>query len=126
VSTTLSIAQSVLGQLSQAGAGVAQSISQQGSFTLDGNGQTTTQQAAAGYLSQILDLLNTQVGGNYLFSGSAANQPGVASSLTGATATGPTGSPPTITVNLGSNPNPGDTISFALTLPDGSSQTISL
>ena len=79
VSTTLSIAQSVLGQLSQAGAAVAQSISQQGAFTLNGNGQTTTQQAAAGYLGQILDLLNTQVGGNYLFSGSAVNQPAVAS-----------------------------------------------
>ncbi len=187
VGTTLSIAQSVLGQLSQAGAGVAQSISQQGAFTLNGNGQTTTQQAAAGYLSQIFDLLNTQVGGNYIFSGSAVNQPAVAStsdilngngaqqgltqvinerlqadegagnngrltvggtsptvtlssdgspfgfqlvgvnsSLTGASASGPTGSPPTITINLGSNPNPGDTISFALTLPDGSSQSISL
>jgi len=187
VSTTLSVAQSVLGQLSQSGAAVAQSISQQGAFTLNGNGQTTTQQAAAGYLSQILDLLNTQVGGNYMFSGSAVNQPAVAStndilngngaqqgltqtiaqrlqadqgagnngrltvggtspavtlssdgspfgfqlvgvnsSLTGATASGPTGSPPTITINLGSNPNAGDTISFALTLPDGSSQTVSL
>ena len=187
VSTTLSVAQSVLGQLSQAGAAVAQSIAQQGTFTLDGNGQTTTQQAAAGYLSQILDLLNTQVGGNYMFSGSAVNQPAVAStndilngngaqqgltqtiaqrlqadqgagnngrltvggtspavtlssdgspfgfqlagvnsSLTGATASGPTGLPPTININLGSNPNAGDTISFALTLPDGSSQTVSL
>jgi hypothetical protein len=187
VGTTLSIAQSVLGQLSQAGAAVAQSISQQGAFTLNGNGQTTTQQVAASYLDQILALLNTQVGGNYLLSGSAVNQPSVAStndilngngaqqgltqtidqrlqadegagdngrltvagasptvtlasdgspfgfqlagvnsSLTGATASGPTGSPPTITINLGSNPNPGDTIAFALTLPDGSSQTITL
>jgi len=187
VGTTLSIAQSVLGQLSQAGSGVVQSILQQGAFTLNGNGQTTTQQTATGSLDQILALLNTQVGDNYIFSGSAVNQPsvasandilngngaqqgltqvinerlqadegagnngrltvagtsptvtlssdgspfgfqltGVSSSLTGATASGPTGSPPTITVNLGSNPNPGDTISFALTLPDGSSQTITL
>lgn len=187
VGTTLSIAQSALGQLSQSGADVSQAIAQQGPFTLNGNGQTTTQQSAAGYLDQILALLNTQVGGNYLFSGSAVNQPAVAStsdilngngpqqgltqtiqrrlqadegagnngrltvggtsptvtlagdgspfgfqltgvnsSLTGATASGPTGSPPTITVNLGSNPNPGDTISFGLTLPDGSSQTITL
>lgn len=187
VGTTLSIAQSALGQLSQAGADVSQAISQQGAFTLNGNGQTTTQQAAAGYLDQILALLNTQVGSNYLFSGSAVNQPAVAStndilngngsqqgltqtiqrrlqadegtgsngrltvggtsptvtlasdgspfgfqlagvnsSLTGATAGGPTGSPPTITINLSSNPNPGDTISFGLTLPDGSSQTITL
>jgi flagellar hook-associated protein 3 FlgL len=47
----------------------------------------------------------------------------VNSNLTGATVTG---SPPSISVNLGSNPNPGDTISFGLTLPDGSSQTITL
>lgn len=187
VGTTLSIAQSALQQLSQSGADVSQAIAQQGAFTLNGNGQTTTQQAAAGYLDQILALLNTQVGGNYLFSGSAVNQPAVAStndilngngaqqgltqtiqrrlqadegagnngrltvggtsptvtlasdgspfgfqltgvnsSLTGATASGPTGSPPTITVNLGSNPNPGDTISFGLTLPDGSSRTVTL
>jgi flagellar hook-associated protein 3 FlgL len=187
VGTTLSIAQSVLGQLLQAGNSTVQSILQQGSFTLNNSGQTTTQQAAAGTFDQILALLNTQVGNNYIFSGSAVNQPSVAStndilngngaqqglietinqrlqadegagnngrltvggtsptvtlasdgspfgfqlagvnsSLTGATASGPTGSPPTITVNLGSDPNPGDTISFALTLPDGSSQTITL
>ena len=51
---------------------------------------------------------------------------GVSSSLNGATATGPTGSPPTISVALASNPNDGDTVSFQLTLPDGSTQTISL
>ena len=51
---------------------------------------------------------------------------GVNSSLTGATVTGPSGSPPSISVDLGSNPNAGDSISFALTLPDGSSQTITL
>ena len=47
----------------------------------------------------------------------------VSSNLTGATVTG---SPPSISVDLGSNPNAGDTISFGLTLPDGSSQTITL
>ena len=51
---------------------------------------------------------------------------GVDSSLTGATVTGPSGSPPSISVDLGSNPNPGDSIQFQLTLPDGSTQTISL
>jgi flagellar hook-associated protein 3 FlgL len=187
VGTTLSIAQSVLGQLSSAGSDVAQSITQQGSFTLDNNGQTTIQEGAAGYLDQILSLLNTQVGTNYLFSGSATNQPSVAptdeilngngaqsgltqiiaqrlqadqgasglgrltvggsspditlsqdgspfgfqlagvnSSLTGATVSGPTGSPPTISIDLGSNLDAGDSISFDLTLPDGSSQTITL
>jgi flagellar hook-associated protein 3 FlgL len=47
----------------------------------------------------------------------------VNSNLTGATVSG---SPPSISVALGSNPNAGDTISFGLTLPDGSSQTITL
>ncbi|HUD86542.1 MAG TPA: flagellar biosynthesis protein FlgL [Xanthobacteraceae bacterium] len=184
VGTTLSIAQSVLTQLGDSGSTVAQSISEQGAFTLDGTGQTSTQQAAAGQLGEILSLLNTQVGGNYIFSGSALNQPSVAStsailngngaqagltqiiserqqadlganglgrltvggtgsnvtltqdgtpfgfqiasvnsSLTGATVSG---SPPAMSVNLGSNPNAGDTIAFNLTLPDGSSQTITL
>jgi len=188
VGTTLSIAQSVLTQLGSAGAAVQQAVSQQGAFSLDSTGQTATQESAASYLDQILSLLNTQVGSNYLFSGSAVNQPsvantsailngsgaqagltqviaqrqqadqgtnglgrltvggtganvtlsadgspfgfqlaGVSSSLTGATATGPTGSPPSISVTLGAtNPNAGDTIAFDLTLPDGSSQTVTL
>jgi len=177
----------VLGQLSTAGSSVQQTIEQQGVFSLDNNGQTSTQESAAGYLDQILSLLNTQVGSNYLFSGSATNQPsvasmneilngnggqagltqliserqqadlganglgrltigatgssvsisqdgspfgfqlaGVSSTLTGATASGPSGSPPSISVDLGSNPNAGDSIEFNLTLPDGSSQTITL
>ena len=48
------------------------------------------------------------------------------SSLTGATVTGPSGSPASVSVNLGSNPNPVDSIAFNLTLPDGSTQTITL
>jgi flagellar hook-associated protein 3 FlgL len=177
----------VLNQLQGSGNVVEQSVGQQGTFALNGNGQTETQAAAASQLGEILSLLNTQVGSNYVFSGSATNQPSVASvneilngngaqagldqviterqqadlgsgtgrltvggsgttatltqdgspfgfqlagvnsGLTGATASGPTGSPPTITVNLGAtNPNAGDTIAFNLTLPDGSSQTITL
>jgi len=188
VGTTLSIAQSALSQISSVGSSVQQAITQQGEFTLDDNGQTSTQESAASYLDQILSLLNTQVGDNYIFSGSAVNQPSVAStdailngtgtqagltqviaerlqadegtsglgrltvgttnstvtigqdgspfgfqlagvnsSLTGATVTGPSGSPPSISVAFGStSPNPGDTIAFDLTLPDGSSQTITL
>jgi len=191
VGTTLSIAQSVLSQLGSVGSAVQQSIEQQGAFTLDNNGQTTTQETAASQLDQILSLLNTQVGSNYIFSGSATTQPSVASasdilngngaqagfiqvmanrlqadegpdnpplgrlvipaasgstvsvsqdsvspfgfqltgvnsSLTGATVTGPSGTPPSISVDLGSNPNAGDSIAFNLTLPDGSSQTITL
>jgi flagellar hook-associated protein 3 FlgL len=187
VGTTLTLAQSVLTQLGSVGGAVAQSVSQQGAFSLDNTGQTATQETAASYLDQILSLLNTQAGSNYLFSGSAVTQPsvastneilngngsqagltqviaqrlqadegtsglgrltvggtgsnvtlgadgspfgfqlaGVSSSLTGATVSGPSGTPPLISVDLGSNPNAGDTIQFSLTLPDGSSQTITL
>jgi flagellar hook-associated protein 3 FlgL len=191
VGTTLTLAQSVLTQLGSAGSDVQQSIEQQGEFTLDNNGQTSTQTTAASQLDQILSLLNTQVGGNYIFSGSTTSQPSVAStndilngtgtqagltqvianrlqadegadvpplgrlvippasgstvsvsedavspfgfklasvnsSLTGATVTGPSGTPPSVSVALGSNPNNGDSIEFNLTLPDGSSQTITL
>jgi flagellar hook-associated protein 3 FlgL len=191
VGTTLSIAQSVLGQLTDISSSVSQSISDQGTFSLDGTGQTQTQEQAASDLDQIVSLLNTQVGSNYLFSGSAANQAsvasaddilngtgtqvgltqiianraqadgvgalgrlnipavgsgsstvtvsqdagnstfgfqlaGVTSSLTGATVTGPSGSPSSISVDLGSNPNAGNSISFNLTLPDGSSQTVTV
>ncbi len=190
VGTTLSIAQSVLNQIGSLGSTVAQSIAQQGAFSLDNTGQTPTQEAAASYLGQILSLLNTQVGNNYIFSGSAVNQPsvagideilngngaqaglkqvmaerqqadlganglgrlliptpsgstvsigedaagspfgfklaGVSSSLTGATVSGPSGSPPSISVDLGANPNAGESIQFSLTLPDGSSQTVTL
>jgi len=51
----------------------------------------------------------------------------VNSQLTNAVASGPTGSPPTISVDLsGGQPNDGETIAFAFTLPDGSSQTLTL
>ncbi|MBU6456371.1 MAG: flagellar protein [Bradyrhizobium sp.] len=50
----------------------------------------------------------------------------VTSSLTGATVTGPSGSPAAISVNLGSNPNSGDQISFTFTQPDGTSASVQL
>ncbi len=51
----------------------------------------------------------------------------VTSTLTGATVTGPTGSPAAISVDLGAtNPNPGDQISFTFNMPDGTTQTIQL
>ena len=79
VGTTLSVAQSVLTQLGTAGSSTVQAINQQGAFQLNNNGQTTTQATAAVQLDNILSLLNTQVGNNYIFSGSAPNQPSVAS-----------------------------------------------
>jgi hypothetical protein len=51
---------------------------------------------------------------------------GVSSTLTGATVTGPSGSPATINVNLGANPNDGDSITYTFNLPDGSTETLSL
>ncbi|MBN8990836.1 MAG: flagellar protein [Rhizobiales bacterium] len=51
----------------------------------------------------------------------------VTSSLTGATVSQPTGAPPVVTVDLGAvNPNDGDKIAFNFSLPDGTSETISL
>lgn len=51
----------------------------------------------------------------------------VSSTLANATVTGPTGSPPSVMVDLAAgNPNPGDQISFTFNLPDGSSESIKL
>jgi flagellin-like hook-associated protein FlgL len=51
----------------------------------------------------------------------------VTSSLTGATVTGPSGSPAAISVSLGAtNPNPGDQVSFTFNLPDGTTESIQL
>jgi hypothetical protein len=186
VNTTLGIAQTALSQIDTLAGQVQQEFTDKPGFTVNGTGQTQVQVAAQAQLDEIVSLLNTQVGNNYIFSGTAVNQPavasmndilngngaqagltqiiserqqadlgsgtgrlstalagstvsvsqdgspfgfqltGVSSSLNGATTTGPTGSPPTISVALASNPNDGDTVSFQLTLPDGSTQTISL
>ncbi len=190
VGNTLTLAQSVLTQLGSSSSAVQQSLLQSSAFSLDNTGQTTAQVSAAGQLDQILAALNTQAGDNYMFSGSALNQPSVASasdilngsgaqagltqvmaerlqadlgnglgrlvipasagavlsigedvagspfgfklasvnsSLTGANVTGPSAPPATYSINLGpTNPNPGDSIQFNLTLPDGSSQSIAL
>jgi flagellar hook-associated protein 3 FlgL len=187
VNTTLGIAQSSLTQIGSLAGTVQNEVTDQPGFDLNASGQTQVQVAAQSQLDEIVSLLNTQVGSNYIFSGTAVNQPavvdtntllngtgsqagltqiiserqqadlgttgmghlsvatagstvtvsqdgtpfgfqltGVTSSLTGATATGPTGTPPSISVALASQPNDGDTISFELTQPDGSTQTISL
>ena len=48
------------------------------------------------------------------------------STLNGATVTGPTGSPAGVTINVTGNPNPGDAIKFSFTMPDGTSEQLSL
>jgi flagellar hook-associated protein 3 FlgL len=51
----------------------------------------------------------------------------VSSTLTGATVTGPTGTPPAISISMGTtNPNPGDQLNVTLSLPDGTTQAIQL
>jgi flagellar hook-associated protein 3 FlgL len=51
----------------------------------------------------------------------------ISSSLTGSTVTGPAGSPSAVSVDLGAtNPNNGDTVSFQFSLPDGTTESISL
>src|SRR6266478_10246518 len=51
----------------------------------------------------------------------------VTSSLTGATVTGPAGSPAAVSVDLGAtNPNPGDQVSFTFKLPDGTTESVQL
>jgi flagellar hook-associated protein 3 FlgL len=51
----------------------------------------------------------------------------VSSSLTGATVTGPSGSPAGISISLGAtNPNPGDQVSLSFNLPDGTTASVQL
>ena len=51
----------------------------------------------------------------------------ISSSSSSVTLTGPSGSPPAETLDLGAtNPNPGDTLTFAFNLPDGSTENIQL
>jgi flagellar hook-associated protein 3 FlgL len=190
VGTTLGIAQETLTQIANVGSLVQQGVNQPAGFALDQNGQTQIQASAAVQLGQALDLLNTRVGDNYLFSGAAvstasvettdhilngngaqaglkqiisersqadlgatglgrlvippaagstvsigedvAGSPfgfklsGISSSLAGSSVTQPSGSPKSMSVTLGSNPNDGDTVQFSLILPDGTSQTITL
>ena len=51
----------------------------------------------------------------------------VSSSLTGATLTGPSGSPAGVSISLGvTNPNPGDQVSLTFNLPDGTTASVQL
>ncbi len=51
----------------------------------------------------------------------------VSSTLTGATVTGPSGSPAAISIALGAtNPNPGDKVSITFNLPDGTTDSVQL
>lgn len=159
-------------------------------LTLDNTGQTAGQKTAMASFTQVIALLNTEVGGRYLFSGRATDTPAtqpadvilngtgtqaglkqlideraqadgtvglgrtvitsptptsvtigedaagspfglklssITSTLTGSTVTGPAGSPPEMSVDLGAtNPQDGDKVRFTFSLPDGTSETIVL
>ncbi len=163
------------------------------SIALGANGQTSGQVSAQAAFADAIELLNTQSGDRYLFSGRATDTPAtapadeilngsadgtragltqliaerktadlgtsgmgrlnmsgpgvspitlaedadpsafglklsaVSSTLTGATASGPTGSPPGISVDLNGNiPNEGDKIAITFKLPDGTSESVTL
>jgi len=52
---------------------------------------------------------------------------GASSGIAGSTVTGPTGSPPVLDFDLGgTNPNPGETVTFSFSLPDGTTRDITL
>ena len=76
--TTIGLQQSVLQQIAQTASSVQAATVQQSGFAIDNSGQTTTQESGQSQLAQILTLLNSQDGNGYLFSGSAVNQPSVA------------------------------------------------
>jgi hypothetical protein len=168
-----------------------QSAASSDGAVVNGSGQTTGQQTAVLQLKSMLEILNTQAGNRYLFSGSGIDKPavvslddilngngtaaglkqliaernqadlgatgmgrlvisqpaptsvsvaedvagspfgfklnGITSALTGATVTGPTGSPPSMSVTLGAtNPNNGDLVTFTFNLPDGTTEQVQL
>jgi hypothetical protein len=51
---------------------------------------------------------------------------GANSNMAGTTVVGPTGVPPGISVNVGANPNAGETLTVTFTLPDGSTENVTL
>jgi flagellar hook-associated protein 3 FlgL len=190
VNTTINTANTALQSFSDIASQV-KSAAGSGGATVNGSGQTPGQQTAVLDLKSMLEILNTQAGDRFLFSGSAIDTPSVASvddilngkgalaglkqltaernqadlgasglgrlvisspaptsvavaedvagspfgfklnaissSLTGATVTGPSGSPPSVSVNLGAtNPNNGDQVTFTFNLPDGTTEAIQL
>jgi hypothetical protein len=189
VNTTINTASTALQSFSDIASQV-KSAAGSGGATVNGSGQTTGQQTAVLELKSMLEILNTQAGDRFLFSGSAIDTPSVASvddilngkgalaglkqviaernqadlgagglgrlvlssaatsvsvaedvagspfgfklnavtsSLTGATVAGPSGSPPSVSVNLGAtNPNNGDQVTFTFNLPDGTTEAIQL
>jgi flagellar hook-associated protein 3 FlgL len=76
VNVRLSVAQQALTQIATS-ADLVHNTLFNSKFTLDQTGQTGDQGTANGQLQQVIDTLNTQVGDNYIFSGTAATTPAV-------------------------------------------------
>jgi flagellin-like hook-associated protein FlgL len=77
ITTTLGIEEGALSQIGDIESTVQGAATAPAAFTLNASGQTALQTNAAGQLDEVLSLFNTQVGDNYIFSGSALNQPSV-------------------------------------------------
>jgi hypothetical protein len=189
LNTRLNIANLSLDGITSAGSQV-KGAAAGATLTLDNAGKTAGQKTAMASFTQVIALLNTEVGGRYLFSGRATDTPAtqpadvilngtgtqaglsqlideraqadgttglgrtvitsptptsvtigedvagspfglklsaITSTLTGSTATGPAGTPPEMSVDLGAtNPSDGDKVRFTFSLPDGTSETIVL
>src|SRR5229473_2797221 len=153
INTNIGIANTALQSMVDIGTTVLNSAnsSMQG---LNSDGQTIAQQTATSQLSSMLGILNMQAGDRYLADGTTglgrlvitsptatsvqvaedvAGSPfglklsAVSSSLTGATVTGPAGSPAAVSIVLGAtNPSNGDKVSFEFALPDGTTESIQL
>ncbi len=81
VNARLSIAQTTMTQFDSV-AQTVQSSAMLSNYAAGPNGQTVDQTFAGNQLDQLLNLLNTQADGRYIFSGAAVDQPSVANSST--------------------------------------------
>jgi len=77
VTTTITAANAALQGISSL-AGQIQTAATSGTQTLSSNGQTTAQNSALAEFGSMVDLLNTQAGNGYIFSGNATNTAPVA------------------------------------------------
>jgi flagellin-like hook-associated protein FlgL len=90
---------------------------QQADLGADGLGRLVIPPAAAGTVSIAEDAAGSPFGFKLA---------SVSSTLSGATVTGPSGSPPLASVTLTSNPTAGQTVSFVFNQPDGTTQSLTL
>ncbi|HET9904779.1 MAG TPA: flagellar biosynthesis protein FlgL [Xanthobacteraceae bacterium] len=188
VGIRLELAQTALTRIGEIGSATKASLLQD--FTIGSDGQAQAQRNARSRLDELLDLLNTQVDGRYLFSGRTVDGPAVASGaeiiegdgaraglrqviderrqadlgadglgrlvldavgntvslaedaaaspfgfklaaastdIAGATVAGPAGTPPSLSIDFGAaTPQPGQTVTLTLSLPDGTTETLRL